>query len=572
MIVSCLRRAVSRILVFRHSGRDRATGRGRLRRVVSRSLVALGLLLSGCGGADPVVAPPSPDAITAVTVSPATSTLALGATAALTPTPTTGGSGVTVAYSYTTSAPAVATVSGNGLVTAVAPGMATITVLATGIGSGFSTSTRQATATVIVPPAAITALTVAPNSVALFTGGTATLTPTPTIGGAGVTVEYAYVSSAPAVATVSSSGEIVAVSPGDATIAVTASASGTGFTTGEQQVAVPVTVAPPPPALNGLTVSPNDVDLEVGQEAVLTPMPVKADATVTVQYAFVSSDPAIAKVNAAGLITGVSPGTATVAVSATGSGIGFATTMLESAATVTVTAASPVLGIGFGDEQFATIPAGDFVMGTAGGPIGETPPRTVTLSSAFRMQKTEVTQSQWRQVMQGTGLENPSNNATCGETCPVERVAWTEVQTFLQRLNQQDPGKGYRLPTEAEWEYAARAGTSGDYGGSGVLNEMGWWSGNSSGSTQPVALKLANAFGLLDMHGNVLEWVNDWMSFSYYASAPNVDPPGPATGQFRVLRGGSWENSADVARSAYRNFGTPTMRLNSSGFRLVRNP
>jgi formylglycine-generating enzyme required for sulfatase activity len=115
----------------------------------------------------------------------------------------------------------------------------------------------------------------------------------------------------------------------------------------------------------------------------------------------------------------------------------------------------------------------------------------VNITKAFYMQKTEVTQGQWRAVM-GT---SPSYFSDCGDTCPVERVSWDDIQGFLTALNAMDPGKNYRLPTEAEWEYAARAGTTGDYGGTGVLDEMGWYSGNSGGQTHPVAQKLRTPGG-----------------------------------------------------------------------------
>ncbi len=225
------------------------------------------------------------------------------------------------------------------------------------------------------------------------------------------------------------------------------------------------------------------------------------------------------------------------------------------------------LGIGFGLEQFALIPAGQFQMGQAG---IATPIRTVTLS-AFRMQRTEVTQGQWRQVMAGTALANPSGFSNCGDTCPVERVSWLDIQVFLQRLNQQDPGKGYRLPTEAEWEYAARAGTTGDYGIAGPVCSFAWVGDNncSQGKTWPVAQKPANAWGLHDMHGNVWEWVQDW--YGPYPSTPQTNPTGPATGSVRVLRGGSWYNAIH-ARSASRSGDTPSTRGNGFGFRLARTP
>ncbi len=226
------------------------------------------------------------------------------------------------------------------------------------------------------------------------------------------------------------------------------------------------------------------------------------------------------------------------------------------------------LGIGFGSEQFALIPAGTFQMGDAvgNGRDVELPVHTVNLTQSFYIQKTEVTQAQWQAVMGS----NPSYFSTCGDLCPVEQVNWDDIQTFITTLNAQDPGKNYRLPTEAEWEYAARAGTTGDYGGTGVLDDMGWYEDNSNSTTHPVALKLANAWDLYDMHGNVAEWVQDWFSGTYYSVSPTNDPQGPATTRtWRVFRGGSWGSLAAMARSANRGGFSPSRRYSSLGFRLA---
>lgn len=247
-----------------------------------------------------------------------------------------------------------------------------------------------------------------------------------------------------------------------------------------------------------------------------------------------------------------------VIVRATGSGI----TSVDQ--TLVLNVAGGGLGVGFAADQFVEVVGGTFQMGSTNGEANERPVRTVRISRAFRMLRTEVTQGQWRAVM-GT---NPSSNTTCGDLCPVERVSWHDVQTFLQRLNQQDPGKNYRLPTEAEWEYAARAGSTGDYAGTGVLNDMGWWNGNSAGRSRPVAQKSPNAFGLYDMHGNVWEWVSDW--FGPYPSVSQDDPTGSTSGSYRVLRGGTYQDLATSARSAYRNGVTvPSASTAATGFRIV---
>ena len=242
---------------------------------------------------------------------------------------------------------------------------------------------------------------------------------------------------------------------------------------------------------------------------------------------------------------------------------GGMTALEESLASVT-----PGLGVGLGSDQFALIPTGTFQMGSANGEADEWPVHTVNITQPFYMQKTEVTQGQWQAVMGG----NPSYFSDCGDTCPVERVSWADFRYFLATLNAQDPGKNYRLPTEAEWEYAARAGTLGSYGGTGVLDEMGWYSGNSGSEPHPVAQKQANAWGLFDMHGNVWEYVQDWCSSDYYSVSPTDDPSGPATGSCRVLRGGSWGGDASYGRSAYRYSYVPKSQGNIRyGFRLVRS-
>lgn len=231
------------------------------------------------------------------------------------------------------------------------------------------------------------------------------------------------------------------------------------------------------------------------------------------------------------------------------------------------------LGSTFADAQFSSIAGGSFRMGAdSGGTFTERPVRTVTVSG-FRMQRTEVTQGQWRQVMMGTPLESPSHARTCGDRCPVELVSWDDIQQFLVRLNQMDPGKGYRLPTEAEWEYAARAGTTGDFGVAGATPcDFAWTlTGNCSQErVWPVAQKTPNAWGLYDMHGNVWEFVQDWLGI--YPSVAQTNPTGPPTGESRALRGGSYNDEASTARSSSRFGAGPALRFIYNGFRVVRDP
>ncbi len=225
---------------------------------------------------------------------------------------------------------------------------------------------------------------------------------------------------------------------------------------------------------------------------------------------------------------------------------------------------------------FKLIPAGTFWMGSPSGELGRFSDETqhqVTLTQQFYMQTTEVTQAQWVMVMGS----NPSYNTDCNN-CPVEQVSWDDVQTFITNLNTWGEGT-YRLPTEAEWEHAARAGSTTAFANGDItvtdntydpnLDAMGWYSYNSS-TTQAVGQKDPNAWDLYDMHGNVWEWCQDW--YGTYPSSSVTDPTGPSSGTNRVARGGGWYNDAQYNRSAYRNYSTPDFTGSVLGFRLVKNP
>lgn len=214
-------------------------------------------------------------------------------------------------------------------------------------------------------------------------------------------------------------------------------------------------------------------------------------------------------------------------------------------------------------DSFVLIPAGEFMMGGNKHP-DERPVHQVQISKAFEMGKDQVTQAQWDAVMD----ENSSRFK--GANLPVETVSWDDAHEFIKKLNAKNDGYVYRLPTEAEWEYACRAGTTGDYAGD--LDEVGWYNENSGGRTHSVGEKKANGWGLYDMHGNVSEWCLDWYGKSYYTNSPEVDPTGPASGTGRVFRGGSWDSKAKYCRSALRAIATPDFRFFRIGFRLVRTP
>lgn len=216
------------------------------------------------------------------------------------------------------------------------------------------------------------------------------------------------------------------------------------------------------------------------------------------------------------------------------------------------------------------VTGGTFQMGSNAGRENEKPVHEVTVSD-FYICKYEVTQKLWRQVM---GY-NPSSFKGCDD-CPVENVSWDDVQLFLQKLNASLPKNQspFRLPTEAEWEYAARGGNRSkgtDYSGSGDIDEIAWYGGNSGGKTRPVGGKKGNELGLHDMTGNVWEWCWDWYDEDYYKNSPEKNPAGPDSGFSRVLRGGSCRNDAGYCRVAARLSSGPDNRDNFGvGFRPAR--
>jgi formylglycine-generating enzyme required for sulfatase activity len=209
--------------------------------------------------------------------------------------------------------------------------------------------------------------------------------------------------------------------------------------------------------------------------------------------------------------------------------------------------------------KFANIPAGTFQQGET----GDSHP--VTLSQSFYLGTTEVTQTQWVSVM----FNNPSSFNSC-DNCPVENVSWEDVQAFIKKLNDRGDGK-YRLPTEAEWEYAARANSTAKYSfgdNETLLGNYAWYDKNSGSKTHEAATKQPNDWGLYDMHGNVWEWVQDW--YGDYPTGSVTNPAGIKTGTDKVIRGGSWGNDRTLLQSASRSGYAPSIRDQFLGFRLVR--
>jgi formylglycine-generating enzyme required for sulfatase activity len=258
--------------------------------------------------------------------------------------------------------------------------------------------------------------------------------------------------------------------------------------------------------------------------------------------------------------------------------------------------------------EFVPINPGEFMMGCSVGDIDcnsdERPIHHVQITKPFQIGKFEVTQAQWMSEMGS----NPSTMK--GDDRPVETINKDEAHQFINKLNAQNDGFRYRLPTEAEWEYAARAGSTTPY--TGPLDEIAWYSGNSEDETHPVGKKKPNAWGLYDMEGNVKEWVEDSYSANYYSNSPAADPTGPQGGGrggrgggfggrggprgrfggpggfggraggrggagrgggLPIMRGGGWDNPAYFLRvSARYSYYGSTLRVSDVGFRVVREP
>jgi formylglycine-generating enzyme required for sulfatase activity len=224
--------------------------------------------------------------------------------------------------------------------------------------------------------------------------------------------------------------------------------------------------------------------------------------------------------------------------------------------------------------KYVWIPPGSFMMGCSPGDNGcfedEKPSHRVTISKGFWIGQAEVTVGSYKRFAAATGRQMPEapdfNSGWANENMPVVNVSWDDAREYCTWV-------GGRLPTEAEWEYAARGGsTEARYGN---MDEIAWYDGNSGNRPHNVAQKRANGFGLFDVLGNVWEWVNDWYDEKYYQNSPSQDPPGPTSGQMRVLRGASWYDDARNVRVSHRHWNNPTHWNSIRGFRCggeVVNP
>ncbi|HIJ83633.1 MAG TPA: formylglycine-generating enzyme family protein [Magnetococcales bacterium] len=223
-----------------------------------------------------------------------------------------------------------------------------------------------------------------------------------------------------------------------------------------------------------------------------------------------------------------------------------------------------------GEMAFVTVAGGTFQMGCGAWQkdcLGNEKPAHAVQLKSFEIGKYEVTQGQWKEIMG----ENPSDFLPCGDLCPVDGVLWDDVQTFITNLNARNKGCTYRLPTEAEWEYACRSGGKPEiYCGGNDPDAVAWYRENSRYKTHPVGLKAPNGLGLYDMSGNVNEWVYDKYDSLYYANSPQDNPQGSASGSDRVFRGGGWYLGAVDIRSTLRSRNDPSEYSTNMGFRLVR--
>jgi formylglycine-generating enzyme required for sulfatase activity len=232
--------------------------------------------------------------------------------------------------------------------------------------------------------------------------------------------------------------------------------------------------------------------------------------------------------------------------------------------------------------EMLLVPPGTFMMGCSpsdqwGCRSNEDPVHEVTLTQPFYLGRYEVTQAQWTAVMGSnpSNFQSPSSQVPAAQVSnrPVERVSWTMIQDF-------EAATGLRLPTEAEWEYACRAGTQTAFNlpptgtnDDGLLGQLAWFNQNAASQTHPVGQKQANNLGLHDMHGNAWEWVEDWYGGGYYGQSPSLDPPGPISGTLRVLRGGSWFDGSDWGvRASFRSGVNADLAGLNNGFRAARTP
>ena len=316
--------------------------------------------------------------------------------------------------------------------------------------------------------------------------------------------------------------------------------------------------------VTGIMLDKTSVYIKPGSTTQLTAT-ISPDNAYDKSVTWSSSNSAVATVDNNGKVTAVADGTATITVqSALNSNI-KATCLV----TVAVDRTFTVGGVTF---KMKLVEAGTFQMGSTTGDSDEAPVHSVTITKDYYIGETEVTQALWKAVTgysPTSGGSSWSSSYGLGDNYPAYYISYEDVQSFITKLNSMT-GETFRMPTEAEWEFAARGGKKSKgytYSGSNTIGDVAWYTDNSSSKTHIVKTKAANELGIYDMSGNVWEWCSDW--YGTYSSSAQTDPTGPTTGTTRVNRGGCWNDLAANCRCAVRYYFTPSSRDYYVGFRLA---
>ena len=314
-----------------------------------------------------------------------------------------------------------------------------------------------------------------------------------------------------------------------------------------------------------ITLDKTNISLIAGKTEQLTAT-ISPDNASDKSVTWSSSDTSVATVDNNGKVTAVADGTATITVQP------LSNINVMATCTVKVVQETRTFTVGGVTFKMKLVEAGTFQMGSDTGESDEAPVHYVTISKDYYMGETEVTQALWKAV---TGYSPTSGGSSwsstygLGDNYPAYNIDYDNVLWFITKLNSMT-GENFRMPTEAEWEFAARGGNKSKgytYSGSNTIDDVAWYDDNSSGKTHPVKTKAANELGLYDMSGNVYEWCSDWLGT--YSSSAQTDPVGPTTGTFRVFRGGSWDNNDARTRCAYRFGLHPSAYREYIGFRLA---
>lgn len=397
------------------------------------------------------------------------------------------------------------------------------------------------------------------TSLSLKTGETQQLSIIATPEGS-ISPVFTWRSSNSAVATVDQNGLVTAIKSGTATIIATAQNGGSVSVECSVKVVQMV---------EGITLSARSLKLDVDESAQLTAMVSPGDANDH-SITWSSSNNAVAEVSGNGVVSGHGAGVCTITATANdGSGV-------KAECVVTVVKPKPemvtytVRGVTF---NMKLVKHGSFDMGSdaSGAYTDEKPVHRVTISNDYYIAETEVTQALWRAVTGSIPMAGSSWISTIGlgNNYPAYYINWNDCQDFIEDLNALT-GLNFRMPTEAEWEYAAKGGHKSQgyvYSGSNTADDVAWYTSNSDGKTHPVATKEPNELGVYDMSGNVYEWCQDW--YGNYSSGAQTDPTGPSSGTYRVFRGGCWMHGAGNCRPSSRSRTSPSSAFNYLGLRLV---